>query len=270
MRIALKILILVLMFSLSACNLKEKKDVGSTEVKPAVTNLKQNNNSNDVVAKKEDSNLTEKTNQSKTTELSDYDKYMQKAIHLKNKIISSTLVDYDKDKKKEEVQIILEKGYFHEDNELWAGKGPKWVGSFSIHVLKDGKSVFSTSLNKLLNSDSSDDIFFYSPEFKLKLCDYNSDGKFDFVLSQYFSSNGCEYFPLTIENTGEIKTLKIEGKYAFFISPPSTENSILLERKNNKIATWYYDNTEGFYFTDYYGWNTKKQEFILEKQDKTK
>lgn len=189
-----------------------------------------------------------------------------KIINLKEKTVSSNKIDIDKDTQLEEVQIVLDNGYFTEDNEMWSGNGPKWVGKFSFKVLKNGKIIFSESINKLMGA--SEEIFLYSPEFKLCFNDYNKDGQLDFTVSQYFSSNGSEVYLFSIDKAGKIKPLEIENKTSFFTSPRTIENSLQLDFEGCQIAVWYYDNVEGVYFTDLYGWDELKNKFVLIRQEK--
>lgn len=56
---------------------------------------------------------------------SEYEEYMAKSINMKDKVVSSNNIDFDKDGKSEEVQIVLDKGYFNEDDEMWSEMG--WV-----------------------------------------------------------------------------------------------------------------------------------------------
>lgn len=188
------------------------------------------------------------------------------AVKLKDKVVSSNKIDYDNDGIKETIQIVLKNGYFTEDKEQWSGSGPKWVGLFTIDVLKAKKKVSSQSLSKLVGSEET--IFLYSPEFELAFGDYNSDKQPDFTITQYFSTNGSEIYLFTVSMDGQIQKLNIENRYAFFQSPHLINNSIPLEFSKNQIKFWYYDNTQGAYFTDYYGWDAHTKLFIRLNQEK--
>lgn len=268
MKILRIFIIIIYIFTLSACSQKEAVTNNANVKIDEITNSSIPSIVNNTADTGEDGNDASCNIPVKEDELSEYDIYMSKAVQLKNVVVSSSLIDYDKDNNQEEVQIVLDEGYFHEDDELWSGRGPKWVGAFSIRVYKEKKEVFNASLNKLINPNSEDNIFFYAPEFQLYFDDYNFDRNMDFVLSQYFSTNGCECYPFTISDTGIIRRLEIDGKYAFFISPMNRENSVLLPISENKVEISYYDNTQASYVVDHYIWNAEKNKFLLDMSRK--
>lgn len=194
-------------------------------------------------------------------ESNETDNNIESKSTLRNVIVSETEYDIDKDGNKEAIQIVLVEGNYNEDNELWAGSGPKWTGAFAVKVLKAESVLFSESLNKLLYPNGGEEVFLYAPEFQLELNDYNNDGLIDFNIGQYFSSNGFIYKFFTINEEGVVSEILFENRSFVFVS--SRGNSIDLEFDNGEIKVPYYDNSKGKHFTDYYKWDTDNKVFKL-------
>lgn len=194
--------------------------------------------------------------------ISQYTSYER--VGLDDVIVSSTKVEHESF---DRIEIILDKGEFKEDNEPWSGQGPKWIGDFTIRLVNGDIIVHKSSLNDLLNPKYQESIFLYAPEFELVLEDYNEDGQPDFIITQYFSSNGSLYYLLTITNDLEIKPLEIHERYALFASPRTIMNSINLPHDDGWLTVNYYDNIEGEYFIDEYKWHNDIKKFILESHE---
>lgn len=92
--------------------------------------------------------------------------------------------------------------------------GRTWDGEFLLQ---------KSSLE--LNPYFHDDVTFHS-FFDIEFDDYNGDGDLDFTIGQYATSNGNIYQLFTIEQSGNIKTVKqtfIWNGEAFVEAPHADE-----------------------------------------------
>ena len=163
-------------------------------------------------------------------------------VALKNIVVSSN----------EGIDIVLKEGYFTNDEEFWTATGPKWVGQFEAHV-KKGEEVIITPLNPLWFME---DLFFYAPEFKLDLNDYNKDGLLDFALSQYAAVNIDFYMLFTILEDGTV--IRTPFDVDDILGRTTRDNNPHLTVENNQIVSTWYDNTAVVYHKDYYKWDGEK------------
>lgn len=173
-------------------------------------------------------------------------------IELKDIIISSN----------DGIDLVLKEGYFTNDEDPWNAMGPKWVGKFELHVQKED-DVIITPLNPLWFSEK---LFFFAPEFKLGLRDYNKDGLMDFALSQYAATNIDEYLLLTIQEDG--KVIQTPFDVEVVLGPTTRANSPYFELEGNKIVSTFYDNTVGLYLKDYYEWDGAKYVHLKREEQK--
>ena len=205
--------------------------------------------------------LVEMLKSIRLSEVASYEK-----VPLKEEVVSRNQVDVNNDGKLDDVQMILKKGYYTNDEELWAGNGAKWVGDFIIQVNLDG-NIVKTSINKLMFYN--DDLFFYGPEFDLIFTDYNGDGMTDFVLSNYLSSNLSGFSMLTIKEDGTVENVNIYKQFDF-IGNRESDNSVLLTVIDNKIVMNAYNNVEGKYYNDFYVWDTDINMYVHDLREESK
>lgn len=205
--------------------------------------------------------LVEMLKSIRSSEVASYEKVL-----LKEEVISRNQVDVNNDGKLDDVQIILNKGYYTNDEELWAGNGAKWVGNFTIQVNLDG-NIVKTPLNKLMFYD--DQLFFYAPEFDLIFTDYNGDGMTDFVLSHYLSSNLSSFSMLTIKEDGTVENVNIYKRFDFTGNRVS-DNSVLLTVIDNKIVMNAYNNVEFKYYNNFYVWDTDLNMYVHDLREEAK
>ena len=191
----------------------------------------------------------------------------KEVIKLTDTVVSKSQYDINNDGKKEGIEIVLTDGVFDEDRELWAGNGPKWIGNFLIRVVSEQKVLSSQSLNELMGANYGETLFFWAPEFSLKLRDYNSDNKIDFNLGQYFSSNGCFYMLFTVDSQGSISKMPFENDVPFLFIADHTNSTDKIVSDGKSIKFRYYDNVHGEYHETTYKWDVVRKLFILFKNE---
>lgn len=114
----------------------------------------------------------------------------------------------------EYLSVVQVSGGYSEDWSPGAAMGRTWDGEFLLQ---------KSSLE--LNPYFHDDVTFHS-FFDIEFDDYNGDGDLDFTIGQYATSNGNIYQLFTIEQNGNIKTVKqtfIWNGEAFVEAPHADE-----------------------------------------------
>lgn len=176
-------------------------------------------------------------------------------------VISESRFGRNNDDQNWKIEILLEQGERHADNEPWCGNGEKWEGYFSIQVKKGNTLLSKQSLNKLMFPDEKEPgpLSFWTPKFPLVLNDYNMDGQTDLNIGQYGSCNGNYYKLFTVNPDGVISLLPVKDTAGLFVTGAQKQNSTNLIRTGKGLLIHrYYDNTAGKYFTVHYKWYNKQ------------
>lgn len=174
-------------------------------------------------------------------------------------LVSATRLDLDGDGQPETVEIVLSKGRRWKDAEGWCGEGDKWEGRFDIRTVKNGKTLWTGSLNALLSEKGkgSDDLFFWTPAFSLATGDYTGDGRPCFNLGQYGSCNGNVYYLFSVLPNGAIVGLPMDVP-GLFLSDSKVNSTKKIKAAKGRIEWNYYDNAQGKEITVKLTWDGKK------------
>ncbi|WP_128896863.1 hypothetical protein [Longirhabdus pacifica] len=144
--------------------------------------------------------------------------------------------------------IKLVEGEYSED---WSNTssmrdfGRNYSGTFNI-VLEDtnGEVLSSYEINDLN----------FTELFDLKLDDYNNDGKLDFTLGQFFSSNGYLYRIYSVIDNN-IVSLPIEGTEIYISEVDGRFSTTLNKLDLTSFSVSPYSQTQGKYTTNVYKWD---------------
>jgi hypothetical protein len=162
--------------------------------------------------------------------------------------------------KHEYLSVVLTNGKYFEDWSPGPFIGRNWAGEFQIRLTDENGEVMSAvDLNRYFQ----DEIVFNS-FFDIEFDDYNGDGNLDFTIGQYASSNGSTFKLFTLDKSGRIEELPIEGQNGMFVSGTG-RYSAKLARHESGFSTIHYDNRIGKEVIQSYTWNGR--EFVRQSQD---
>ena len=102
-------------------------------------------------------------------------------------IVSENSVDINGNGKNETLVVRMVDGKYYEDKEPGPYMGWKWEGTYIIELI-DPKGKIISTFN--LNEAFSNHTMIFMKTFDIQFRDYNNDGKADFTIGQYASSNG--------------------------------------------------------------------------------
>jgi len=158
--------------------------------------------------------------------------------------------------KQEYLSVVLMSGKYFEDWSPGPYMGRNWVGDFQIQLSDASGDVISA-----VDLDGFGDVVF-SSFFTIEFDDYNGDGNIDFTIGQYASSNGSAFRLFTLDETGRIEELAVNGYPELFVSGTGRYSTKLTKTKLGFSST-YYDNSIGQEVKQAFEWNGK--EFISDK-----
>lgn len=151
------------------------------------------------------------------------------------------------------------KGRYFEDWSPGPFMGRNWEGEFQIQLSKEnGEVVHAVDLNDYFQED-----LVFNSLFDIEFDDYNGDGNIDFTIGQYASSNGNIFKLFTLDPSGQIEQLPIEGHRELWISGTGRYSAKLAKNKSGFSST-YYDNSIGKNVIQSFAWNGKQ--FVSESK----
>ncbi len=165
----------------------------------------------------------------------------------KTSVIAEAHLDIDQDGRDELLIVRMTNGQLIKEEEPGPYQGSYHQGQFQLElVAADGTVLHTLDLNPSFNGEPL--IFHEDRAFDIVFEDYNNDGRPDFTIGQYFSSNGFMYNLYSIHPDGisvlHQDLLSAHGNY-----------SIQFEKVGQtSFRNRYYDNKQGQYIDTLYTW----------------
>jgi hypothetical protein len=181
-----------------------------------------------------------------------------------DEIISSTRFHLPGDSRLATIEIVMTSGRFYNDDQEWCGGGEKWEGQFEFRVRVGHHFLSKTSVNKFFYpNEPSMPMFFWPPEFKLVMRDYNHDGLKDFNLGQYGACIYNQYRIFTVERNGMVRILPLSGddRDGLTVSWAGHENSTRQVTVSRGYLTTAWYNRQGADVMEQRAW--KRHRFVL-------
>ncbi|HWT73508.1 MAG TPA: hypothetical protein VN258_02135 [Mobilitalea sp.] len=164
--------------------------------------------------------------------------------HLFNFMIGHGKIIHTKDISYE-IEIIMKDGYYFDEDSMGPFYGDNYIGQFEIVLKKDGNIVNNFDLSKDW-AERYDDELRFRKKFEIELIDYGSDGNYEFLIGQYFSSNLNLYKMYQI-NTSQDEIIAINDLGYLNVSG-SRETEKLNQDKDGNYYVSGYDNSKSKYF----------------------
>lgn len=136
------------------------------------------------------------------------------------------------------VKIVMDEGIYITD--VVSPDANLYEGEFSVVVEKNGRKCHS----KELHWNTGEKLYF-PEEIKISVKDYNGDGRSDFALGQYLSSNEMEYQFYTVTKQGKVRQLKIDSKGGNSIVAARRDYSPAFKMDNGKVKYEKYNMETG-------------------------
>jgi hypothetical protein len=174
-------------------------------------------------------------------------------------VVASGKADMDGDGREDRVALVMTRGKRYDDAELWAGMGKKYEGNFIVRIAFGDGSLAETDLNAIFSNE--DPLFFWDRPWTIQFNDYNRDGRPDFNLGVYASSNGFTYKLFTLDAVRSVSEMRFSDRDGLFITDqansttkiPVGPDGIVFER---------YDNTVGRMVKQIFRWNAAEDQFV--------
>jgi hypothetical protein len=123
-----------------------------------------------------------------------------------DRVVTSSWADLDQDGRNDSIEIVLTRGALEDWDD---DTGPHHVGQFSVRVTLAGRPTVVTALNGFFSEDADRSLSFCALPWSLQLRDYDGDGRIDFNLGQWGTSNGHIYRLFAISTTGAVRALPV-------------------------------------------------------------
>lgn len=176
-----------------------------------------------------------------------------------DQVLTTSERDMEGDGSADRISVVMKSGKRYDDTELWAGSGKKFEGTFAVRIEFGDGFVAETGLNRYLAE--GDPVFFWDAPWKIQFADYNGDGRPDFNLGTFGTSNGWVYSLFTVDEKRSIVPLKIAGSTGLFIQDRANSTAKIQVTKEG-ISSEYYDNVEGRMVKEAYRWDAAAGRFV--------
>lgn len=135
------------------------------------------------------------------------------------------------------LELQMYEGFYYIEKDVGPFEGDNWYGNCKLILSQDKKIINEYLLAKEWNEGMR-----FQDKFEILIHDYDKDGKVEFLIGQYLSSNINEYKLYRIDSN---RIILVDGDNYFNISGKEKYSCLFDFNDNGEIYYQYYDNSEG-------------------------